>query len=226
VTQVKLDKTAPQGSLQIGNGANYTNTASVTLTFTTIDAASGVKQVRFSNEGVWDIEPWETASAARNWTLTAGDGLKTVYCQIMDNAGLTTSYSASVILDTAKPTLKLGQSQGATTGSPVTFAPNECTDNIGILTSTWNFGDGATANGTTATHTYTSAGTYTATLTALDLAGNSATSSMTVTVQNKISNAVPEFSAAYLFPLMIAFAVMAVVMKRKSSGTTPKQNGT
>ena len=43
------------------------------------------------------------------------------------------------------------------------------TDSDGNIVSTeWNFGDGATASGTSAVHTYTSAGTYTVTLTVTD----------------------------------------------------------
>jgi hypothetical protein len=227
LTQVKLDKTAPQGSLQIGNRAKYTNTGSVTLNLTASDAVSGVKQVRLSNDGVWDTESWEIASAARSWTLTSGDGLKTVYLQIMDNAGLTASYSAQVTLDTTKPTLSLGQSQGTTAGSPVAFTPNECTDSGGISSGAWDFGDGTTANGTTATHTYLAAGSYIAVLTVQDFAGNVATSSVTVTVQNKIGSTgggtVPEFSAVFLLPIMIAGVLVAVVMKRKSLGTFKSQ---
>jgi hypothetical protein len=145
----------------------------------------------------------------------------------MDNAGLTASYSAQVMLDTTKPTLSLGQSQGTTAGSPVTFTPNECTDSGGISSGAWDFGDGTTANGTTAIHTYLAAGSYVAVLTVQDFAGNVATSSVTVIVQNKIGSTgggtVPEFSAVFLLPIMIAGVLVAVVMKRKSLGTFKSQ---
>jgi fibronectin type 3 domain-containing protein len=54
LTQIKLDKTTPTGSVQIDDGARYTTSTSVTLSLTSTDATSGVYQVRFSNEGVWD----------------------------------------------------------------------------------------------------------------------------------------------------------------------------
>ena len=214
VTQVKLDKTAPYGSLQINNHANYTNTNLVTLNLTADDTISGVKQVRYSNDGVWDNEPWEAASPTRNWNLTIGDGAKTVYCQIMDNAGLTTTNSTSIKLDTTKPLVNLSQNQTTTAGSLVTLDASQCGDNSGILSYVWDFGDGTTANGTTTTHTYSIAGIYIVTLTAQDSAGNVATGNMTVTVQNKVSGTVPEFSSTIIMTLMIAVAVLAMAMRR------------
>ena len=70
----------------------------MTLYLTYSDTTSGVYQVRYSNDGVWDTEPWETPSATKAWTLTSGAGLKTVYYQIKDNAGLTTIYSDDITL--------------------------------------------------------------------------------------------------------------------------------
>ncbi|WNB85078.1 PKD domain-containing protein [Cellulomonas sp. ATA003] len=56
-----------------------------------------------------------------------------------------------------------------------------------IASHAWSFGDGATASGPTATHTYTSAGTYTVTLAVTDNAGarSTKTSSVTVTKPNE-----------------------------------------
>lgn len=99
LTGIKLDKTAPAGSIVINNGDASTNLTSVTLTLTSSDATSGVYQVRFSNDGVWDTEPWESPSPTKAWTLTSGNGAKTVYYQIRDNAGLLSStYSDTIIL--------------------------------------------------------------------------------------------------------------------------------
>ena len=53
-----------------------------------------------------------------------------------------------------------------------------------IASYAWNFGDGASASGVTASHTYASAGTYTITLLVKDRSGASATSVTNVTVTN------------------------------------------
>ncbi|NJQ02208.1 carbohydrate-binding protein [Streptomyces zingiberis] len=54
----------------------------------------------------------------------------------------------------------------------------------GTLTYNWAFGDGTTATGANPSHTYTTNGTYTATLTVRDPTGLTATASVTVTVGN------------------------------------------
>jgi len=117
---IVLDTTAPIGSITIGSGnPTYTTTPSVTLYLTYSDATLGVYQVRYSNDGVWDTEPWETPAATKAWTLTAGDGTKKVYYQIKDKAGLTsTTYLDTIILDTTAPTIT------SFTATPNPFSPN------------------------------------------------------------------------------------------------------
>ena len=96
-----VDTTPPTGSITINDGALYTTSTLVTLSLTYSDA-NGVDKVRYSNDGTWDTEPWETPSGTKAWTLTSGEGTKTVYYQIKDNAGLESStYSGTIILYTA-----------------------------------------------------------------------------------------------------------------------------
>jgi cell division septation protein DedD len=124
LTQIKLDKTAPTGSIQINSGATYATSTSLILTLLAIDSVSGVSQVRFSNDGVWDAEVWESASASKVWILTSGDGAKTVYYQIKDNAGLTsTTYQDTIILDTTIPTgsITINSGDASTTSTSVTL---------------------------------------------------------------------------------------------------------
>lgn len=104
LTGIKLDKTAPTGSITINNRDAYTNSTSVTLTLNATDETSGVYQVRFCNDSLWDTEPWETPSPTKAWTLPIGDGTKTVYYQVGDLAGLASNtYSDTIVLDTDPP---------------------------------------------------------------------------------------------------------------------------
>ncbi|OAI43833.1 hypothetical protein AYO38_10375, partial [bacterium SCGC AG-212-C10] len=68
------------------------------------------------------------------------------------------------------------------------------------LTFIWNFGDGATATGASASHTYASNGSFVATLTASDGAGGTDTVSQTITVGNRrplVTIASPANSSTY-----------------------------
>ena len=53
-----------------------------------------------------------------------------------------------------------------------------------LCAATWNFGDGSTANSLNATHTYTTPGTRTATITVTDSRGATGSAQVRVTVQN------------------------------------------
>jgi PKD repeat protein len=80
----------------------------------------------------------------------------------------------------------------AATASPLTGGGGRLTVNFSGTGSTnpggnalvyaWNFGDGFSANGATASHTYTAIGTYTSTLTVSDGQGGVGISSVTITV--------------------------------------------
>jgi hypothetical protein len=100
---IGLDTNLPYGTLTINNGDEWTTTKTVELTSTYIDDFSGVTHVRYSNDGLWDTEPWETPSTTRSWTLTTGDGAKTVWYQIRDGAGNIYGTSDDISLDTIKP---------------------------------------------------------------------------------------------------------------------------
>ena len=264
-----LDITRPTGSITINDGATYTTTTTVALILLATDATSGVVHMRFSHDNItWTA--WEDYVVSKAWNLTTGNGIKIVYVQFKDNAGLISQYySDIIILDTTKPVAdasvnqtvaedievtfngsaswdengiasytwtfidittktltgekptytfntpgvytitlnvtdaagnwatdvvlvtliditnpvaKAGQNQTVTVGTAMTFDASESTDNVGIVSYEWDFGDGTTGTGITATHTYTSTGSYTIALTIRDAASNTATGQITVTV--------------------------------------------
>ncbi|MCW8878145.1 MAG: PKD domain-containing protein [Kangiellaceae bacterium] len=65
----------------------------------------------------------------------------------------------------------------------VSFSDTSSDDN-GIYTRSWSFGDGATSSATNPSHTYSAEGTYTVTLTVTDQEGLSDSESQTITVTN------------------------------------------
>ncbi len=73
----------------------------------------------------------------------------------------------------------------AAAGETVTFSAAGSFDDVDSpedLTYAWDFGDGSTGSGATATHAYAAKGTYDATLTVTDSQGLSGTDTVTVTV--------------------------------------------
>jgi plastocyanin len=99
--EVKIDKTPPSGTLLINNGAESTNTTEVVLALSASDITSGISQMRFSNDGA-EYSPWQAYGASLSWTLQNEAGQRTVYVQFGDNAGLTLTFSDSIVLSTRK----------------------------------------------------------------------------------------------------------------------------
>jgi hypothetical protein len=82
----------------IDDGADKTNSLGVLLTFT---AASGTQNVRFAETQDLTGIPWRDFLPPFPFTLTQGDGVKTVWAQFIDAAGnLTEPVSSTITLDT------------------------------------------------------------------------------------------------------------------------------
>ncbi|UQZ34807.1 hypothetical protein C2I18_15495 [Paenibacillus sp. PK3_47] len=109
-----IDKTNPSATFSIQNGDGFTRSTNVNLTVTN---PQGAADMAFSNDNsAWSA--WEAAKASKAWTLEAGDGTKTVYMKLRDEAGNTADYSGTIILDSEPPTGSVGINSGAAkTGS-------------------------------------------------------------------------------------------------------------
>ena len=122
----QADTTPPSGTITINAGATHTTSASVTLTLSATDNSGTVSQMQFSNDNTTYAAP-EAYAATKAWTLTAGDGTKTVYVKFKDAAG---NWSApvndTIQLDTAPPTISaLGTANVTATSASVTWTTNE-----------------------------------------------------------------------------------------------------
>ena len=69
----------PTGSISINSGDQYTTSRFVMLKLTYSATSASVNAIRCSNDGVWDTETWIVPQSNQLWTLTAGDGEKTVF---------------------------------------------------------------------------------------------------------------------------------------------------
>ncbi|WPK14036.1 S-layer homology domain-containing protein [Lysinibacillus louembei] len=163
---IGLDKTNPSGTIRIAEGALQTANANVSLTLSASDSVSGITHMRLRNENQpAGLGTWETYSTSKGWTLSGGEGTKTVYVEYRDAAGnISTAVSASIVLDTTPPQVD-GVTNGGIYNRAVAFSFNE-----GIATLNGAF----VVSGTLVT----TEGNYTLIVT--DGAGNTTTVSFTI----------------------------------------------
>ena len=121
------DTTAPTGVILINGGAEYTNTTSVLIDCTGV---AGAAEMRFCNQG-GDWSSWGLWQATKSWTLTAGDGTKTVEAEFRDAGHNTLAVSDSIELDTAPPSGTM-----VINGDAVTTASRNVTLNSSVTGAT------------------------------------------------------------------------------------------
>jgi hypothetical protein len=110
---ITLDTAIPTGSININSGAVYAASQTVTLNLSAADAGSGINAMSFSADNVNWLAP-ETYAASKTYSLSAGDGTKTVNVKYYDKAGnVSAVYSKSIILDTLPPSGTLTVNGGA-----------------------------------------------------------------------------------------------------------------
>ncbi|BDU51269.1 PKD domain-containing protein [Haliovirga abyssi] len=105
----------------------------------------------------------------------------------MSNNGPATATILITVQDTIAPVAIAGVRDGITTisvGGRIAFDGSGSSDNYMIKSYSWNFGDGTAPNGSASPeHTYSTAGSYTATLTVTDVNGNIGTATIGITVK-------------------------------------------
>jgi len=101
------DITPPSGSLTINSGASATNSTTATLTLSAMDNSGIVAQMKFSNDGT-TYSVAEPYAASETWTLTSGDGTKTVFVKFSDAAGnWSAAANDTITLDMTPPVISI-----------------------------------------------------------------------------------------------------------------------
>ncbi|MFT4297059.1 MAG: PKD domain-containing protein [Micropruina sp.] len=128
----------------------------------------------------WDFGDAATATGVTASHSYANGGSYTVTLTVTDAQGLTNTTTQTVV---AAPNQAPTAAFGATVNlHDVAFDAAASSDPDGTLASyAWDFGDGSTGTGVTASHSYPAAGSYTVTLTVTDDQG--ATNAVTHTVE-------------------------------------------
>jgi PKD repeat protein len=129
----------------------------------------------------WTFGDGGTATGVTASHGYAADGIYTVTLTVTDDQGATDSIAQQVSVSAGN------QSPSASftflcTDLVCSFDGSGSTDDGTIVSYAWAFGDGGTATGMTANHTYALGGTYNVTLTVTDDAGATGTMTQAVTV--------------------------------------------
>jgi len=188
-----------------GGGGGPTNsapTASFTVSCTDLSCL-------FDGTGSSDAD-----GDALSYSWTFGDGATASGSTASHTYGTDGSYTVTLTVsdgtDTGSDAQTVTVSSSTANQAPTASFTSSCADlgcsfdgsgssdsDGNIASYAWDFGDGATATGSTASHSYTAGGTYTVTLTVTDDAGASDTSSQNVTVSEPSTGGVTLSATGY-----------------------------
>ena len=130
----------------------------------------------------WNFGDGTTGSGATASHIFAVGGTYTVTLTVTDNAAAT-GQRVSTVTVTAPNAPPVASFTSACSAPTCSFNASGSSDPDGTIASyAWTFGDGTSASGATASHTYAAGGTYTVTLTVTDNAAATSTQTQSVTV--------------------------------------------
>lgn len=130
----------------------------------------------------WDLGDGTISTLDEFSHTYSAEGAYTVTLTVTDNKGGVDTETVQVVVNTP-PTVTAGADvTSGTTPLPVNFTSTPADPGGTVASVVWDFGDGATASGANAAHTYFAAGTYDATVTVTDDLGGTATDVVTVAV--------------------------------------------
>ena len=175
--------------------SGYTATQSITLTMA-FNSGCGSLTANFSNDNVTFLSdvPYNSSNPTVGWTLSTGDGTKTVYGKLRNTSGSTWSLnSQSIILDTVKPTTpgtltRTASCQGSTRTTVLSWGASTDTNFVGYRLyrstdgTTWQVIPPTLSATTTSDQTSKGLASVRYYVTAYDKAGNESIPTNTITL--------------------------------------------
>lgn len=157
-------------------GADATGTAGVAVSMSGVASTDANGTISSYS---WNFGDSTTGSGVSVSHVYAIAGTYTATLTVTDNCAATHSDTKVITVSPANPCsnntapfANAGADQNGNTGAVLTFSAAGSSDLTGTITSyAWNFGDGSTGGGLTATHAFTTAGTFSVRLTVTDSCG-------------------------------------------------------
>jgi PKD repeat protein len=179
--------------LNVAPEARFTSTANYLAA--SFDASGSVDRDGTIAGYAWNFGDGTTGTGLTANHTYAAAGTYTVTLTVTDDSGAITATSAPVSVVAQPPNVL-----PTATLNVATDARSISVDAIGsgdpdgsIVSYVWDFGDGATASGPTATHTYAADGTYPVSLTVTDSRGGTGTATKSVSVKAPVVVAADAF---------------------------------
>jgi parallel beta-helix repeat protein len=152
-----------------------------------LETSVGALEVRWDweNDGTWDTA-WSTSK-----TIThsfSADGTHKVALEVMDSADLSGTTTRQVIVDSIVPVAVAGADYSVDVGASVTLDGSGSTDNMAIVNYTWSCkvdGEVREAYGVSSVWSFNQSGVYEVVLIVEDVAGNSASDIVKITVKSE-----------------------------------------
>lgn len=149
----------------------------------------GISKIEFYLDGTKLIATAENGATSISWdSANAANGTHTLKAIAYDAVG-NHSETASVTIKTQNqnkaPVANAGGDKTGVEGVNITFDGSKSTDNGEIVSYAWDFGDGSTGVGKSATHSYSKAGTYTVKLVVTDEEGLTGSATISVKINEK-----------------------------------------
>ncbi|WP_169737788.1 M30 family zinc metallopeptidase [Curvibacter gracilis] len=164
--------------LTINNGTVVYATVAASL------SASSTDPLGLNLGYAWDFGDGQSATGASVTHVFNSAGTYTLAVKATNTASQSTSATQQItVLAPAVTTPVISSSPSSPrVGQTVNFVGRASSSKGLAITYQWMFGDGSTATGSSVSHTYTSAGTYSVSLTAQDSNGNAATATFQQTI--------------------------------------------
>ncbi|MEX0274892.1 MAG: PKD domain-containing protein, partial [Flavobacteriaceae bacterium] len=168
-----------EGPTAVASATPMTGEAPLEVTFTGENSTDDVGIVSYA----WNFGDGNTSTEMNPIHTYSTAGTYTVELTVTDGDDATDSTTLSIVVESAnQPPTAVASATPMTGEAPleVTFTGEDSTDDVGVVSYAWNFGDGNTSTEMNPTHTYDTAGTFTVQLTVTD--GGDATDSTTLSI--------------------------------------------